>query len=376
MLKGFYLSLYIGQAPAPKEVIDCLTSVQVTTTAGQASGFQLTFTAGKQSALMTDLMPSGFLDPLSRVQILVTVAGSPNVILDGLVARLDESAASNPGATTVTVTGEDVTLAMRLVDLSGLPYPCMNREMRMLAALGKYAFLGVVPEVIPSVFLEIPNPLDKWASHSGTDLDYIQAQAQEVGYVFYVTPETLGVNRAYWGPEIRWGDVQSALSVNMDAHTNCESLTFSYDGTSRKLFLAMAQIPYTTYAIPVPIPDVGILRPQLAQRTPLPLKFEILNRNDPDKGGSQRGPIQVIGLGLARAAAAADCVTGNGTIDVLRYGRVLEARKLVDVRGAGRTFDGTYYVKSVTHNIKRGEYKQSFSLVREGTVPTTTGVQT
>ena len=40
-------------------------------------------------------------------------------------------------------------------------------------------------------------------------------------------------------------------------------------------------------------------------------------------------------------------------------------RQLVGVRGAGPAFDGLYYVKSVTHNIKRGEYKQSFTLVAQ-----------
>ena len=49
---------------------------------------------------------------------------------------------------------------------------------------------------------------------------------------------------------------------------------------------------------------------------------------------------------------------------------VLKARKLVSVRGAGNAFDGLYYVKSVTHNIKRGEYKQSFTLSRNGLIST------
>lgn len=371
MLSSFQLALYIGGGPAPREVIDALTSAQVTTTAGQASGFQLTFSSSKKSRLMIELLPSGFLDPLSRVQLVVIMGGTPYVICDGLIARLDETASSDPGATTVNVTGEDVTLAMRLVDLSGLPYPGVTRELRVAAALAKYAFLGVIPLVIPSVFLEFPNPLDRWYSHSGTDLDYVQSLANECGYVFYVTPGPRGVNTAYWGPEIRYGETQPALSINMDAHTNVESLSFSYDGTQRKLMFAMAQVPYTTFSIPIPLPDVGILRPTLAQRRPFPFKFEILNRSEPDEAGAQRGPIQVLGVGLARAANAADAVTANGSLNVLRYGRLLEARKLVDVRGAGRTYDGRYYVKSVTHNIKRGEYKQSFSLVREGTVPTT-----
>ena len=36
------------------------------------------------------------------------------------------------------------------------------------------------------------------------------------------------------------------------------------------------------------------------------------------------------------------------------------------LRGAGYTHDGSYYVKSVTHNISKGQYKQSFTLTREG----------
>jgi phage protein D len=54
-------------------------------------------------------------------------------------------------------------------------------------------------------------------------------------------------------------------------------------------------------------------------------------------------------------------------MDVLRYGQVFKARQLAQVRGAGQYYDGKYYVKSVTHSIKRGEFKQSFTLSRGGT---------
>ena len=53
------------------------------------------------------------------------------------------------------------------------------------------------------------------------------------------------------------------------------------------------------------------------------------------------------------------------------YGRLLRSRKLVGVRGAGLPFDGLYYVKSVTHEIERGAYKQSFQLARNALVSTT-----
>ena len=57
----------------------------------------------------------------------------------------------------------------------------------------------------------------------------------------------------------------------------------------------------------------------------------------------------------------------SGELDTLRYGAVLEAPGLVPVRGAGFTYDGTYYVQQVTHQISRGNYKQRFTLTREGT---------
>ena len=74
--------------------------------------------------------------------------------------------------------------------------------------------------------------------------------------------------------------------------------------------------------------------------------------------------------GLAYASQHADAVTGNGSLDVVRYGRILKARQLVGVRGAGPAFDGLYYVKSVTHAIKRGQYKQNFTLARNGLLST------
>ncbi len=77
-----------------------------------------------------------------------------------------------------------------------------------------------------------------------------------------------------------------------------------------------------------------------------------------------------------RAQSAVDqsfdeIVTANGELDALRYNKLLRPRALVGLRGVGRTYDGLYYVKSVTHNVSKGRYTQSFSLAREGTGTTT-----
>jgi hypothetical protein len=60
-------------------------------------------------------------------------------------------------------------------------------------------------------------------------------------------------------------------------------------------------------------------------------------------------------------------VTATGELNALQYGDLLRARGLVGLRGAGFSYDGFYYVKSVTHSIRKGEYKQRFTLTREGT---------
>jgi hypothetical protein len=369
MLSGFHLSLFMGPIatrPVPREVIDALQSVSITKSAGERSGFSLTFSVSKQGLIQQQLLPMGFFDPMIRVQIIITIGGSPTFLMDGIIAKQDLAVSNDPAKSTLTVVGEDLTLAMDLIDFSGIPYPMMPNEARVAIMLAKYAMFGMVPEIIPSVFVSIPNPFDTIPSQQGTDLAYIRYLASEVGYVFYVEPFLLGesrLNRAYWGPEIRWGSVQAPLNVNMDAHTNVDSLSFSFDGMSGTIYTMMVQPPELCGSLKIPLPPVGILRPPLALKQAIPHKLE------PIETVNKEGPIRGALIGLARATQRSDAVTGQGTLDVLRYGNILKPRGLVDVRGAGLTYDGTYYVKSVTHNIKRGEYKQNFSLAREGVLP-------
>ena len=104
----------------------------------------------------------------------------------------------------------------------------MPAEARVALILAKYAVFGIVPLVVPSILIDVPLPIERIPSHQGTDLAYIRELAARVGYVFYLEPGPVpGMNIAYWGPEIKVGMPQPALNINMDAHTNVESLTFS-----------------------------------------------------------------------------------------------------------------------------------------------------
>jgi hypothetical protein len=254
---------------------------------------------------------------------------------------------------------------MDYIDFTGIPYPVLPPEARVLLILAKYAVFGVIPLVIPSIMIDVPIPIDRIPIQQGTDLAYVRKLADDVGYTFFFKPGPApGTSIAYWGPDIKVGVPQPALNTDMDAFTNVESLSFSFNADAGTLPFVYIQEQYTKAPILIPIPDITPLNPPLGLIPPLPKQFPIL------EGTGKLSPIQAILIGLAKAAKKADAVSATGSLDTLIYGGVLQARGLVGVRGAGTPFDGLYYVKSVTHNIKPGEYKQNFTLARNGLIST------
>jgi hypothetical protein len=369
LINGLYLTLLIGPAvpiPAPQPVLEALQSVQVNTS-GERSGFQLTFTVGKNSPLQSALLPAGYFDPITtRVIIVATLNGIPNVLIDGFVTRQDIQPSDEPGKSTLTITGEDLTVAMDLVEMI-LPYPAVPDLGQVNLILAKYAFLGVIPVAVSPFVLTVKTPLDGWVTQTNTDLQYLRELARQNGYVFYIEPgPTPGKSIAYFGPDVRVPLPQAALSVNMDGHTNVESLSFSLDGLQKRLEIINVLDPITgRVPIPVPMPDINVFKPPLGAR-PLPPAKVVY-----DKTSAALPFDEALKQAIARGIQSSSAITGNGSLNVLRYGQILRARTLVGVRGAGLTYDGLYYVESVTHNIKQGEYKQNFNLSRDGLVSNT-----
>jgi hypothetical protein len=369
------MSLMIGPVfpvTVPRAVLDALAEVEVQVHDVGQSGFQLTFSIDKQSPLQILFLLTGGMPLLfMRVVIVITVNGVANVLIDGVITNNEILPGDKGSNSTLTITGKDLTVLMDQSRWSGFPFPAVPAEGRVALILLKYAFLGVVPLVIPSVLLFVPLPIDQIPSQQGTDLQYIQYLAEQAGYVFYIDPGPApGVSKAYWGPQVKVGPVQPALSADMDAYTNVESLHFKFDQEKNKIPLVYIYNSETGISIPIPLPPITPLNPPLGAIPPLPTNL-LPPDLSPFRNDLSKKPIpQAIMMGLAAAAQNAEAVTCDGSLDVTRYGAVLKARQLVGVRGAGPAFDGLYYVKSVTHKIKRGEYKQNFTLTRNGLVST------
>jgi len=371
MLKGIHLTLLIGPSvpiPVPRAVSEALQSATITSAKDKA-GFQLVFAADKGSTLLDVLLPAGYFDPITtRVILVVTLGGFPHVLMDGVVTRQELAPSSEPGQSTLTITGEDLSALMDLVELKR-PFPNMPDVAKAYLALAPYAAFGVIPVVIPGFIPEVATSDKKIKSQNGTDLDLLKKLAGENGFVFYVEPGPLpGQSIAYMGPNIRIPVPQPALNINMDAHTNVESLSFSLDGLAKETMLMAVDDPITgRIPTPIPVPAVNIFQPPLGARPTPPAKVVFSKQ----LGGDESIAFSVKKVLGRLLKGSANAITVSGSLDVLRYGHVLRSKAMVGVRGAGLAYDGLYYVDSVTHKIKRGEFKQSFQLSRDGLISLT-----
>jgi hypothetical protein len=372
MNSGINLALYIGPViplPAPRGVIEALTEVTVRAGSAEEDGFELKFNLSDNATLLQSvfLLSGGAMLPLVRVVIAVNVNGVLDVLIDGLLTQTSLAPDTGSGPSQLIVKGRDISHVMDGVDFSGLfPYPAMPLEARVALILAKYMMFGIIPMVIPTPSVDINNPLERIEQHWGTDLVYLRHMAEMVGYTFYIEPgPAVGTTIGYWGPLIRVGPTQKALNVDMDIETNVESISCTFDHDSAAMPIVAIENPFTrTPPIPIPVGLFNPLDPPLGLIPPIPSNFEIVA--DSSKKGFPRALMQA----WADQAASNRSLKATGTVDVLRYGQTLKPRRLVGLRGVGTAFDGMYYVENVTSTLKRGEFKQNFTLVRNGLIST------
>ena len=91
MPDSLYLTILTGPlvpVPAPKPLMDALTSAEVYVSDSGQSGCRLTFTLSNNSSLQTFfLVGSGAAIPFVRVVLLAALGAIPQVLLDGVVTQ-------------------------------------------------------------------------------------------------------------------------------------------------------------------------------------------------------------------------------------------------------------------------------------------------
>ncbi len=370
MLLGIHLTLLIGPTvaiPAPPEIAEALQSAQVTLNDEGRSGFQLTFHIGRSGPmdlLDYSLLLNPLLRPFNRVVLIVIFNVIPHILIDGIITNQQINPGTEPGSATLTLTGEDVSIMMDMKKKRA-EHPAQDETLIALKLIASYPQYGLIPKVLPPGLIDFPMPTDRIPVQQGTDLEYLNQLAQRYGYRFYITPGPAPMtNVAYWGPPERLSVPQRAISVNLGPQTNVDSINFQYNALAPTLI--DDEIQDRQLNIKLPVMTFVSTRPPIVSQPAVPLNYPNI-RTGLLEGSSGDSITQAYARAQAVTNQSTDAVlTASGELDALRYGDLLKPRGLVGLRGAGYQHDGLYYVKSVTHSIGKGQYKQRFTLTREG----------
>lgn len=374
---GIYLNLLIGPTvpvPVPPTVLEAIDNIEVTHRDEGSSGFQINLKVGRSGMSdMVDfnLIKDSLFRPFNRVIICVIFNAIPKVLMDGIITHQQLSPNNEPGASRMSVTGEDVSVMMDLEE-KNMEYPAQADTVVANQIILSYAQYGLVPMVIPPASIDQPVPTERTPVWQGTDLQYLKEKAGNHGYVFYVTAGPVpGQNTAYWGPPIRTGLPQKALSVNMGPNTNVKQINFSND--SMRPALQSGSVQDRTSNEVTPVETFSSTRAPLSSQPAAQVNQPNVRRRQFRRSGLTTSQAYAQAQGLTDSSMD-EVVTANGELDAAIYGDVLQPRALVGLRGVGYSYDGNYYVKNVTHTISKGEFKQRFTLTREGTGALTAAV--
>ncbi|MGI0493690.1 phage late control D family protein [Alkalinema pantanalense CENA528] len=365
---GVTLTLYIGPQnvkPAPRELMEALQSVEVSHNDSGRSGFQLVFQTGRSNRDRKDyqLMGNPLLQPFNRVIVVMTINATAEVLMDGIITNQQFAPSQDLGGSTLTLTGEDVSIMMDLEERS-VEHTNQSDVIIVNQILARYQRYGLIPKVITPPFNDQPSQNDRIPTQQGTDLSYIQQLAGVHSFIFYVTAgPALRSNLAYWGPPKRNPPPQKALSVNQGGYSNVNSISVQYNALAATQLKGQFQDRRTNEKREISITR-STRRPALAAKPALSSQTQLRIQQFRDSGESFE---KAQSIAQSRVDQAVDgAVTITGELDTARYGAILRLRGLVGLRGVGQTQDGLYYVKSVTHKIQKGDYKQNFTLTREG----------
>jgi phage protein D len=341
-------------APARPELLEAVQELEVEASTEVASIFRLRLGIAQTRGGDWSVLEDDSFRPLVPVAIRVQNGmGPPQAVLNGYVSGQEITYADRPGESFLEVTGMDATIRMNLEERVKA-WPNLSDSSIAAAIVGQYGLLPQVQATSPSI-VEPEGTI----TQRSTDIRFLRQLARRNGFECYVQPEPFtGLDMAYFRPAQLAGPPQAVLSVNIGPETNVSDFKVHYE----------------------------LLRPTTARTNGLEIRSKQIQTAEASSGreialGSERtlarvSPSPVVRpahTGLSRAAdlqTVAQAVVDRSSWAVVAEGRVgpevgvLRPGGLVNVRGAGRSFNGSYYLTRVLHTLGRDGYLQRFTARR------------
>ena len=371
IILGLRIGHQTGTQPAPRWVMSTLQELEVLQGDGGkpgewSQGFRMTLRAerGKGSRDDYQVLDNRLLKPGARIIATITLGTKPYVLMDCIITWRQLLLDRNGG--TVTLQGKDLTELMNLLTRD-VGHPGMvDQDIATQILTKNYQKFGITPRVSAPKTSWPANKEQREPRQVATDLEYLRELAHRHSFVFLVKPgATPGKCDAWWGPEEGSYTAMKSLTANAGPGTNIERLQPVENALAATSTFGAIEAGKDGQLMKINI-EKSSDKTTLAKESGL-TAYPDLQRT---RRVSYSGPFAK--EAEARAQAMTDRSTkgvlvATGSVDTFRYGDLLQAPGKVEVRGVGKTYDGDYTVRQVTHKISRAEYKQEFELEREGT---------
>lgn len=350
-----FFQVRIAFAPLPAPLLWALEGIQAECSVDSASIMRLRFRLSRN--MIGDWDPP--IADIFRPNLPITVAVGaglpiPETIVNGYVREVRQTTSGTRGTAEVIAMDATATL-MNLIE-QPMPHPNLDPATIATLIFGRYAIRPFPLPVAPTRTM-----LDTMTIQRATDARMLREMARALAYECYLQPDPItGLDIGHFHPPLTTVPPQGVLSVDFGAATNLSDFDVGYD-TLRPTGAISAGVDPKTGA-PMPAPALASLQPpEGLEPTLFRMVPPAISR---PTSRDAANPAELFRQNQAIVDRSSRAITGSGTVDAIKYGRMLRPGMPVLVRGAGRAHSGTWYVTSVSHDISTAAWTQSFRATR------------
>lgn len=361
IVPSFFL-VQVLKAPLPLPFVDALESIEVECSTEAASIMRLRFSLSRNQIGDWDLQMIDLFRPMLPISVRLAFGSFvPETLVNGYIRETHLLNSDRPGQSSLEVVALDATATVMNHIEQPMPYPNMPDNVIAMQAFSRYAMIASPLTVWP--VLSSRTMLDTQTTVRSPDIRYLRQAALRHGYELYVQPDAFsGIDVGHFHPPLLSPVTQGVLSIDTGVASNLSEFNVVYDALRPTLALGVALDARTK----TPIPAVATLSTDLPmgmEPTTLRILPPAITR---PRWRYAANPSEAISQARSLFTRSARCLKGSGTVDGLKFGRILRTGLTVAVRGAGRQHSGNYYVTKVSHSIARGHYTQRFEAWRNG----------
>lgn len=327
--------------------------IEVSERSGEATTYRIDYDIDIHEGDLPFLV-DGRLDPGSELSILVPTAGETRCLVKGPVHGQQIHIKHGGAGSMLTIVGADTSIVMDR-ETRTVQWADVTDSDVVNSILANYGYTPDVETTSAGHFT------DKHALiQRDSDLRLVQRLARRNGFLFWITCDGLGVETAHFKRPPLDGESETELIINLDSPT-IESLDITWD-VERPTSVIGLQLDLNSLTDI----DGGVaVSPQTV----------LGDRGLPAITGDTRsvhllapaddaGNLQARGNGLLTEADWFIRATCETTLHGL--GGLVRAHTLVNVRGAGSRYSGTYFVSAVRHRIDAAAHHMAVTLLRNG----------